>query len=173
MTLDFWREQFMLHLTSDESGASQVIGYVYTALISVLILSSMMLTSSTMLNGSVSNTAQEEAEQLALYFQLAVEDLLNTIREYPGSSPVMILDTGIEASDHGIQYKVVGLTTGLKVTTTNPRGGSFEVNFPLYPATSIETPNSSSVLSERFYIAISYDDNLKVVKLTNTGGTII
>ena len=106
----------MLHLTSDDSGASQLIGYVYTALISVLILSSMMLTSSTMLNGSVSNTAQEEAEQLALYFQLAVEDLLNTVREYPGSSPVMTLDTGIEAINHGIQYKVTGSTTGLKVS---------------------------------------------------------
>ena len=79
----------MLRLTSDDSGASQLIGYVYTALISVLILSSMMLTSSTMLNGSVSNTVQEEAEQLALYFQLAVEDLLNTVREYPtgGKNP--------------------------------------------------------------------------------------
>ena len=163
----------MLHLTSDDSAASQLIGYVYTALISVLILSSMMLTSSTMLNGSVSNTAQEEAEQLALYFQLAVEDLLNTIREYPDSSPVVMLDTGLEASDHGIQYKVVGLNNGLKVTTVSPRGGSFEVNFPLYPATSIETPNSSSVLSERFYIVISYDENLKVVKLTNTGGITI
>ena len=163
----------MLHLTSDDSAASQLIGYVYTALISVLILSSIMLTSSTMLNGSVSNTAQEEAEQLALYFQLAVEDLLNTIREYPDSSPVVMLDTGIEASDHGIQYKVVGLNDGLKVTTLYPRGGSFEVNFPLYPATSIETPNSSSVISERFYIVISYDENLKVVKLTNTGGITI
>ena len=157
----------MLRLTSDDSGASQLIGYVYTALISVLILSSMMLTSSTMLNGSVSNTAQEEAEQLALYFQLAVEDLLNTIREYPGSSPVMVLDTGIEAINHGIQYKVTGLTTGLKVTTIQPRGGSFEVNFPLVPATSIETTNSASLKSTTSYIVISYDDNLKVVKLTS------
>ncbi len=167
MTLEFWREQFMLRLTSDDSGASQLIGYVYTALISVLILSSMMLTSSTMLNGSVSNTAQEEAEQLALYFQLAVEDLLNTVREYPGSSPVMVLDTGIEAINHGIQYKVTGLTTGLKVTTIQPRGGSFEVNFPLAPATSIETTNSASLKSTTSYIVISYDDNLKVVKLTS------
>ena len=150
----------MLRLTSDDSGASQLIGYVYTALISVLILSSMMLTSSTMLNGSVSNTAQEEAEQLALYFQLAVEDLLNTVREYPGSSPVMVLDTGIEAINHGIQYKVTGLTTGLKVTTIQPRGGSFEVNFPLAPATSIETTNSASLKSTTSYIVISYDDNL-------------
>ena len=157
----------MLRLTSDDSGASQLIGYVYTALISVLILSSMMLTSSTMLNGSVSNTAQEEAEQLALYFQLAVEDLLNTVREYPGSSPVMVLDTGIEAINHGIQYKVTGLTTGLKVTTIQPRGGSFEVNFPLAPATSIETLNSASLKSTTSYIVISYDDNLKVVKLTS------
>ncbi|OIR20463.1 MAG: hypothetical protein BD935_00845 [Marine Group III euryarchaeote CG-Epi1] len=157
----------MLRLTSDDSGASQLIGYVYTALISVLILSSMMLTSSTMLNGSVSNTAQEEAEQLALYFQLAVEDLLNTVREYPGSSPVMVLDTGIEAINHGIQYKVTGLTTGLKVTTIQPRGGSFEVNFPLAPATSIETTNSASLKSTTSYIVISYDDNLKVVKLTS------
>lgn len=157
----------MLRLTSDDSGASQLIGYVYTALISVLILSSMMLTSSTMLNGSVSNTAQEEAEQLALYFQLAVEDLLNTIREYPGSSPVMVLDTGIEAINHGIQYKITGLTTGLKVTTIQPRGGSFEVDFPLAPATSIETTNSASLKSTTSYIVISYDDNLKVVKLTS------
>ena len=157
----------MLRLTSDDSGASQLIGYVYTALISVLILSSMMLTSSTMLNGSVSNTAQEEAEQLALYFQLAVEDLLNTVREYPGSSPVMVLDTGIEAINHGIQYKVTGLTTGLKVTTIQPRGGSFEVSFPLAPATSIETTNSASLKSTTSYIVISYDDNLKVVKLTS------
>ena len=157
----------MLRLTSDDSGASQLIGYVYTALISVLILSSMMLTSSTMLNGSVSNTAQEEAEQLALYFQLAIEDLLNTIREYPGSSPVMVLDTGIEAINHGIQYKVTGLTTGLKVTTIQPRGGSFEVDFPLAPATSIETTNSASLKSTTSYIVISYDENLKVVKLTS------
>ena len=157
----------MLRLTSDDSGASQLIGYVYTALISVLILSSMMLTSSTMLNGSVSNTAQEEAEQLALYFQLAGEDLLNTVREYPGSSPVMVLDTGIEAINHGIQYKVTGLSTGLKVTTIQPRGGSFEVNFPLEPATSIETTNSASLKSTTSYIVISYDENLKVVKLTS------
>ena len=157
----------MLHLTSDDSGASQLIGYVYTALISVLILSSMMLTSSTMLNGSVSNTAQEEAEQLALYFQLAVEDLLNTVREYPGSSPVMTLDTGIEAINHGIQYKVTGSTTGLKVTTIQPRGGSFEVNFPLAPAVSIETTNSASLKSTTSYIVISYDENLKVVTLTS------
>ena len=167
LTLEYWREQFMLRLTSDDSGASQLIGYVYTALISVLILSSMMLTSSTMLNGSVSNTAQEEAEQLALYFQLAVEDLLNTIREYPGSSPVMVLDTGIEAINHGIQYKVTGLATGLKVTTIQPRGGSFEVDFPLAPATSIETTNSASLKSTTSYIVISYDENLKVVKLTS------
>ena len=157
----------MLHLTSDDSGASQLIGYVYTALISVLILSSMMLTSSTMLNGSVSNTAQEEAEQLALQFQLAVEDLLNTVREYPGSSPVMTLDTGIEAINHGIQYKVTGSTSGLKVTTIQPRGGSFEVTFPLAPAVSIETTNSASLKSTTSYIVISYDENLKVVTLTS------
>ena len=167
MTLEFWRGQFMLRLISDDSGASQLIGYVYTALISVLILSSMMLTSSTMLNGSVSNTAQEEAEQLALYFHLAVEDLLNTVREYPGSSPVMTLDTGIEAINHGIQYKVTGSTTGLKVTTIQPRGGSFEVTFPLAPAVSIETTNSASLKSTTSYIVISYDENLKVVTLTS------
>ncbi|SVC80713.1 uncharacterized protein METZ01_LOCUS333567 [marine metagenome] len=127
----------------------------------------MTLTSSTMLNGSVSNTAQEEAEQLALYFQLAIEDLLNTIREYPDSSPVVILETGIEAINHGIQYKVAGSTTGLKVTTVQPRGGSFEVTFPLAPAVSIETTNSNSLKSTTSYIVISYDANLKVVKLTS------
>ncbi len=155
----------MSHLTSDDSGASQLIGYVYTALISVLLLSSMMLTSSTMLNGSISNTTQEEAEQLALYFQLAIEDLLNTIREYPNSSPVMILDTGIEAINHNILYKVTGTSTGLKVTTIQPRGGSYEVTFSLSPAIAIVTSNSQPLESTTSYIVISYDDNLKVVNL--------
>ena len=54
-----------MNLAYDDDAASQLIGYVYTALISVLVLSSMMLTSSTMINGNVSNTAQEEAEQVA------------------------------------------------------------------------------------------------------------
>ena len=58
----------MSPLTYDDSAASQLIGYVYTALISVLVLSPIMLTSSTIINGNVSNTAQEEAEQVALYF---------------------------------------------------------------------------------------------------------
>jgi len=127
----------MSRLTYDDSAASELIGYVYTALISVLVLSSMMLTSSTIINGNISNTAQEEAEQLALYFQLAIEDLLNTVREYPTASPVVRLDTGIESINHGIQYKVSGTEGGLKVTTLQPRGGSFEVTFPLYPALEI------------------------------------
>ena len=65
----------MSRLVLDDSAASQIIGYVYTALISVLILSSMMLTSSTMLNGNITNTAQEEAEQLALYFPVSYTHL--------------------------------------------------------------------------------------------------
>ena len=84
----------MSNLISDDNAASELIGYVYTAAISVLILSSMMLTSSTMLTGNISNTAQEEAEEVALYFQLAIEDLLNTVREYPDSSPVVKLEWG-------------------------------------------------------------------------------
>ena len=156
----------MSPLIHDDSAASQLIGYVYTALISVLILSSMMLTSSTIINGNVSNTAQEEAEQLALYFQLAIEDLLNTVREYPTASPIIRLETGIEAINHGVQYKVSGTEEGLKVTTLQPRGGSFEVTFPLYPATAIETPSGLPLKSTTSYIVAHYDNDLRVVKLT-------
>ena len=156
----------MSPLTHDDSAASQLIGYVYTALISVLILSSMMLTSSTIINGNISNTAQEEAEQLALYFQLAIEDLLNTVREYPTASPIIRLETGIEAINHGVQYKVSGTEDGLKVTTLQPRGGSFEVTFPLYPATAIETPSGLPLKSTTSYIVAHYDNDLRVVKLT-------
>ena len=98
----------MSNLISDDNAASELIGYVYTAAISVLILSSMMLTSSTMLTGNISNTAQEEAEEVALYFQLAIEDLLNTVREYPDSSPVVKLEWGMDSINHGIKYKVNG-----------------------------------------------------------------
>ena len=125
-----------------------------------------MLTSTTMLNGNMANTAQEEAEQLALYFQLSVEDLLTTVREYPDSSPVIKLNTGIESINHGIKYKLDGTDEGLKVTTIQPRGGEFEVTFPLFPATAIETTSGSPLMSTSSYIVIYYDDNLKVVKLT-------
>ena len=156
----------MLNLAYDDEAASQLIGYVYTALISVLVLSSMMLTSSTMINGNVSSTAQEEAEQLALYFQLAIEDLLNTVREHPTASPVITLETGIEALNHGILYKVNGTESGLKVVTYQPRGGSYEVNFPLYPATAIVTKTGLPIKSTTSYIVAYYDVDLKVVILT-------
>tara|TARA_B100000029_G_C17559402_1_gene952796 strand:+ start:741 stop:1220 length:480 start_codon:yes stop_codon:yes gene_type:complete len=155
----------MSNLVLDDSGASQLIGYVYTAMISVLILSSMMLTSSTMINGNISNTAQEEAEQLALYFQLVIEDLLNTIREYPNSSPLVKLNIGLEAANHEIMYKVNGTSSGLKVTTFQPRGGSFEVSFPLYPATKIEAEGGIPLRSTTSYIVVYYDEESKVVRL--------
>ena len=96
----------MSRLTSDDSAVSELIGYVYTMSISILILSSIMLTSSTMLNGNISNTAQEEAEQVALYFQLAIEDVLNTVRDYPTSFPVIELDVRTQSILHGIDYKI-------------------------------------------------------------------
>ena len=156
----------MSNLTYDDSAASELIGYVYTASISVLILSSMLLTSSTMLNGNIANTAQEEAEEIAHYYQLGIEDLLNTIREYPGSSPTIRMEFGIESVNHGIQYRVNGTENGLKVTTIQPRGGSFEVTFPLEPATAIQTDTGKSLTSTTSYILAYYDENLKVVKLT-------
>jgi hypothetical protein len=134
----------MSNLAYDNSAASELIGYVYTIAVSILILSSIMLTSTTMLNGNIANTAQEEAEQLALYFQLSIEDLLTTVRE----------------------YKVNGTAGGLKVTTMQPRGGEFEVTFPMSPAIAIETTSGLPLISTSSYIVIYYDDNLRVVKLT-------
>ena len=156
----------MSNLAYDDSADSELIGYVYTIAVSILILSSIMLTSTTMLNGNIANTAQEEAEQLALYFQLSVEDLLTTVREYPDSSPVIKLNTGIESINHGIKYKINGTAEGLKVTTIQPRGGEFEVTFTLAPAIAIETVSGSPLISTSSYMVIYYDDNLKVVKLT-------
>jgi len=91
---------------------------------------------------------------------------LTTVREYPDSSPVVKLNTGIESINHGIKYKVNGTTDGLKVTTMQPRGGEFEVTFPLFPATAIETTSGSPLISTTSYIVIYYDESLKVVKLT-------
>ena len=151
----------MSNLISDDNAASELIGYVYTAAVSVLILSSIMLTSTTMLNGNISNTVQEEAEEVALYFQLAIEDLLNTVREYPGSSPSIRLEVAMESINHRIQYEVSGIEGGLKVTTINPRGGSYEVSFPLSPATAITTKDDEPLASSSsFYKLAYYDHNL-------------
>ncbi len=165
----------MSTLTSDENAASELIGYVYTASISVLILSSMMLTSSTMLNGNVTNTAQEEAEQVANYLQLAIDDVLNTVRDYPEASPAVKLDLRTEASIHGIDYKINVTESGLKITTIQPRGGSYEVDFPLFPATSIGIISSVEVYE------FDENDNLKLVEtkcvfgrsLTSTSSYIV
>ena len=172
----------MSRLTSDDSAVSELIGYVYTMAISILILSSMMLTSSTMLNGNISNTAQEEAEQVALYFQLAIEDVLNTVRDYPTSFPVVELDVRTQAILHGIDYKINVTESGLKITTVQPRGGSFEVSFPLFPATSIGIISSvdrdndgideacvfgKSLSSSSSYIVVYYDAASKGINLAS------
>ena len=122
----------MSNLAYDDSAASELIGYVYTIAVSILILSSIMLTSTTMLNGNIANTAQEEAEQLALYFQLSIEDLLTTVREYHDSYSVVKLSTGIESINHGIKYKVNGTNGGFKVTIMETRGGELEVILIIY-----------------------------------------
>ena len=156
----------MSTLTYDNSAVSVLNDYVYTAAVSVLILSSIMLTSTTMLNGNISNTVQEDAEEVALYFQLAIEDLLNTVREYPSSSPSIRLEIAMESINHRIQYEVSGIEGGLKVTTINPRGGSYEVSFPLSPATAITTKDDEPLeSSSSFYIVAYYDVDLKVVIL--------
>ena len=174
----------MLNLTSDDNAASELIGYVYTASISVLILSSMMLTSSTMLNGNVTNTAQEEAEQVAHYLQIAVEDILNKLRDYTTASPVEKLELRTESILHGIDYKVNVTENGLKVVTIQPRGGSFEVDFPIFPATSIGIVSSvdkdgdgidescvfgRSLTSTSSYIVIYYDETSKGINLATPG----
>ena len=172
----------MSRLTSDDSAVSELIGYVYTMSISILILSSIMLTSSTMLNGNISNTAQEEAEQVALYFQLAIEDVLNTVRDYPTSFPVVELDVRTQAILHGIDYKINVTESGLKITTVQPRGGTFEVSFPLFPATSIGIGSSvdrdndciddacvfgKSLSSTSSYIVVYYDAASKGINLAS------
>ena len=76
------------------------------------------------------------------------------------------LDTGIESINHGIKYKINGTAGGLKVTTMQPRGGEFEVTFPMSPAIAIETTSGLPLISTTSYIVIYYDNNLTVVKLT-------
>ena len=65
----------MLRSTCADSGA-QEIGFIYTSLLSVLLLASVITSVSGVLQGNLENTAQEEVEQVGSRLQLAIQDLL-------------------------------------------------------------------------------------------------
>ena len=95
----------MLRSSYANSGA-QEIGFIYTSLLSVLLLASVTTSVSGVLQGNLGSTAQEEVEQVGVKLQLAIQDLLLAADEHPGATVQMQLATASE--NHGVFYKVIG-----------------------------------------------------------------
>ena len=150
----------MLRSTCADSGA-QEIGFIYTSLLSVLLLASVTTSVSGVLQGNLENTAQEEVEQVGSRLQLAIQDLLLAADEYPGATVQVRLATASE--NHGILYKVIGTGTGFKVISKAPQGGKFVASFPLAPASSVEGEVDSAIP----YIVVDYDGQVGVVRLSS------
>ena len=149
----------MLRSSYADSGA-QELGFIYTSLLSVLLLASVTTSVSGVLQGNSERTAQEEVEQVGVRLQLAIQDLLLAADEHPGATVQVRLATAAE--DHGVYYKVIGTGSGFKVISKSPSGGRFEASFPLAPASSIEGEVESAIP----YIVADYDGQAGVVRLS-------
>ena len=150
----------MLRSSCVNSGA-QEIGFIYTSLLSVLLLASVTTSVSGVLQGNLGYTAQEEVEQVGVKLQLAIQDLLLAADEHPGATVQVQLATASE--NHGVFYKVIGTATGFKVISKSPPGGRFEASFPLAPASSVEGEVESAIP----YIVADYDWQAGVVRLSS------
>ncbi|MEC8948768.1 MAG: hypothetical protein VX837_02060, partial [Candidatus Thermoplasmatota archaeon] len=74
----------MLRSSRVDSGA-QEIGFIYTSLLSVLLLASVTTSVSGVLQGNLEHTVQEEVEQVGVKLQLAIQDLLLAAGDHPGA----------------------------------------------------------------------------------------
>ncbi len=149
----------MYRLDCAESGA-QEIGFIYTSLLAVLLLSAVTMAVAEVLKGNHTFTAQEEVEQVGVRLQQLVEELLAMVRAYPGIDATLSIPAATE--EHGVLYTVIGTETGLKVVSKAPVGGRYTADFPLAPATAIE----GKVYSSTSYIVVQYDATSQVVTLT-------
>ncbi len=139
--------------------AAQEIGFIYTTLLSALVLSAVTVSVSKVVTGNRENTAQEEVAQVLHRLVMAIEDVLETVRAYPDADIQMQLPV----ERNGILYHVVGTATGIKVIPVSPRGPSIARDIELAPATAIEGSISSTIV----YILITYDHTAHVVRLSN------
>ena len=150
----------MLRSSRVDSGA-QEIGFIYTSLLSVLLLASVTTSVSGVLQGNLEHTVQEEVEQVGVKLQLAIQDLLLAADDHPDATVQVQLATASE--NHGVFSKVIGTGTGFKVISKSPPGGRFEVSFPLAPASSVEGEVNSAIP----YIVADYDGQAGVVRLSS------
>ncbi len=148
----------MYRLACDRE-AAQEIGFIYTTLLSALILSAVTVSVSKVMTGNRENTAQEEVAQVLHRLVMAIEDVLETVRAYPDAEVQMQLPV----ERNGILYQIVGTTTGVKVVPVSPHGPSIARDIALAPATAVEGSLSSTIV----YILITYDHTAHVVRLSN------
>lgn len=143
-------------LSRAEAGATE-IGYIYTVLLSTLILSAVVVSMAEAVNRTHTANAEVEVSEVASRVMVSLEGVLGMV----GQHPQMPFQTRVELPHHNIGYVVLGQNDRIKVQQTVLHGATVEM--VIYNDEGIDI--TGRVLSSAPYLIIDYQPGSGVIQL--------
>ena len=146
----------MYRLALDDRAAEE-IGFIYTTVISVFVLTSVAQASGQVVEFHQQIIAQEEVDRISIILVTAIEDVLKVAREYPDSE----IKSTIKLNNRGVGFSINGNSDELLVSSTNFMKINSKHQLNLSPADSI----TGKVSSDSVHIVVKYDFEQRVIEL--------
>jgi len=146
----------MYRLVLDDNAAEE-IGYIYTTVLSVLVLTSVAHSSGQIVEFHQQTIAQEEIDRISIILLTSIEDVLKVAREYPDSD----IKSTIKLNNRGVGFSVNGNVDELSISSTNFLKINAKHQLNLSPADSI----TGKVSSDSVHIVVKYDSEQRVIEL--------
>ncbi|OIR16655.1 MAG: hypothetical protein BEU04_01600 [Marine Group III euryarchaeote CG-Bathy1] len=146
----------MYQLVLDDNAAEE-IGYIYTTVLSVLVLTSVAHSSGQIVEFHQQTIAQEEIDRISIILLTSIEDVLKVAREYPDSE----IKSTIKLNNRGVGFSVNGNVDELSIYSTNFLKINAKHQLNLSPANSI----TGKVSSDSVHIVVKYDSEQRVIEL--------
>ena len=146
----------MYQLALDDRAAEE-IGFIYTTVISVFVLTSVTQSSGKVIEFHQQIIAQEEIDRVSNIIATAIEDILKVIREYPDSE----VKSTIKLNNRGVGFSISGNLDELSVSSTSFIKINSKHQLNISPADSI----TGKVSSDSVHIVVKYDSEQRVIEL--------
>jgi len=146
----------MYQLALDDRAAEE-IGFIYTTVISVFVLTSVAHSSGQIVEFHQQTIAQEEIDRISNIIVTSIEDVLKVAREYPDSE----VKSTIKLNNRGIGFLINGNSDELSVSSTSFMKINSKHQLNLSPADSI----TGKVYSDSIHIVVKYDSDQRVIEL--------
>ena len=140
-----------------DNRAAEEIGFIYTTVISVFVLTSVTQSSGKVIEFHQQIIAQEEIDRVSNIIATAIEDILKVIREYPDSE----VKSTIKLNNRGVGFSISGNLDELSVSSTSFIKINSKHQLNISPADSI----TGKVSSDSVHIVVKYDSEQRVIEL--------